>query len=103
MSAETQAAFYAALEAHAATAAEAVASGQQPEPADLAASSGLIEAAKAHAEASRPAEDIIAEHNAEPDPARQQELAEELQPARMARAILAGSYPGTGTTAGTGF
>lgn len=98
---ETRAAFLEALHVtHPAVAAEAMASGQQPDPAELAESSGLRAAAQAHADAARPYEEIAAEYLAETDPVRRQELAEELQPARSARAILAGSYPGSGVSAG---
>ena len=109
MSAVTQDAFHRALGDHAAAAAEAALSGQEPVPAELAESSGLTAAARDHVAASRPLEEIKAELDElqadqagglPVDHARMQDLASELQPVRMAAAILAGSYPGTRHTVG---
>jgi hypothetical protein len=102
VSADSQDAFHAALLAHSQAAEQARATGQQPVPAELAASTGLITAARAHVDDSRPLAAILEEYTAlqaaqaagEPYDAQvMQVLAEELQPVRMASAILAGSYP----------
>jgi hypothetical protein len=108
---DTREAFHDALRAYSQAGAEAVASGQDVSPADLAESSGLTEAARAHVKAARPMDEIKAEYDAA-QAARDageavdyevlQALADELQPARMATAILGGSFPGTGHTATAG-
>lgn len=58
-------------------------------------------AAQAHVDASRPYAVVAAEYKASlehpaPDPAVQQQLADELQPLRQALSVLAGTYPGAG-------
>jgi hypothetical protein len=114
----TTAAFHAAYRAYGRGAAEAIASGQNPDLASLAESSGLTAAARAHIAASRPLETLLAEYAADnaaahaaaqahtpPDPGSVQalqELANELTGVRMAAAILAGSLPGTGAIASAG-
>jgi hypothetical protein len=107
MSAETAAGLEAALVAYNTAAAEAALSGQQPPAAELAASSGLAAAAQAHADASRPLEDVLGEYaaaNADPaaDQAAVGALGTELHYRRMADSVLAGSYPGTAPVVSTG-
>jgi len=111
---DTAAAFHAAYRAYGRGAAEAIASGQNPDPAVLDESSGLTAAARAHVEASRPLAELLAEYAAAndlllatPSPAPAdahavQELANELTAVRMAAAILDGSWPGTGAIASAG-
>jgi hypothetical protein len=70
-----------------------------PEPIRLAASE--------HIAVSRPYAVVAAEYKASlehpvPDPALQQQLAEELQPLRVALSILDGRYPGMGLIVTTG-
>jgi hypothetical protein len=105
---DTREAFHDALRAYDSSAASA---GQGATPAELAADSGLLAAARAHVKAARPLEDIKAEYDAlqaaqsegeAVDGAALQDLADELQPARMAIEVLRGNYPGTGHTASAG-
>jgi hypothetical protein len=110
---ETRGALYAALHGtYAQAAAEAVASGQQPSHGELAASSGLSDAAQAHVAGSRSLDKILAEyvaavdavHDGDGDADAMGALGDELAAVRMATAILAGSYPvpgGTSARAGT--
>jgi hypothetical protein len=93
---DTREKFHAALGAYNQAAAEAVASGQDVSPAELAETTGLTEAARAHVRAARPLEEIKAEYEA------MQALADELSPVRRAVEILRGNYPGTGHTATAG-
>jgi hypothetical protein len=111
VSASTWEGFHAALNAYSQAAAEAALSGQTASPSELAEASGLTAAARAHLGASRPLEDIKAEYDVlqaaqaegeAVDSEVLQELADELQPARMATAILGGSFPGTGHAASAG-
>jgi hypothetical protein len=108
---DTREKFHAALGAYNQAAAEAVASGQDVSPAELAETTGLTEAARAHVRAARPLEEIKAEYDAaqaaqaagEPgDYEAMQALADELSPVRRAVEILRGNYPGTGHTATAG-
>jgi hypothetical protein len=108
---DTREAFHAALGAYSQAGAAAVASGQDVSPADLAETTGLTGAARAHVRASRPLDEIKAEYDAaqavrdagEPaDYEAMQALADELQPVRMAVEVMRGNYPGTGHTATAG-
>jgi hypothetical protein len=111
MSTASTAAFHDALGAYNRAGKQAAASGQAVEPAEIAESSGLTEAAKAHVKSARPLDDIKAEYDAMQaqvaegeavDYAAMQALADELQPVRMAVEIIRGNYPGTGHTASAG-
>jgi hypothetical protein len=108
---DTREKFHDALRAYNQAGAGAAASGQQPDPAELAESSGLTAAAHAHIGASRPLADIKAAYDElcalrdageEIDATALQVLADELQPVRMAEAVMAGAYPGTGHIASAG-
>jgi hypothetical protein len=92
----------AALHAEASGYGQALAAGQDPDPA------ALLLAARAHLAVSRPLEEILAEysplldaHSAGEavDLARLHELMAELGPVRKAAAILAGALPASGTPA----
>ena len=78
------------------------------DPAALASTrETLYAAAQAHAAEARPAASIaryFAAVNADPDadPADVQEVAQELDAARRANAILDGAWPGTAPTVSTG-
>jgi hypothetical protein len=107
----TQDAFHDALREYSQAGATAAASGQLLDPAELAESTGLTDAARAHVKAARPLDDIKAEYDVmqaardagEPvDYEAMQALADELQPVRAAVAVLRGNYPGTGHTASAG-
>jgi hypothetical protein len=111
MSASTREGFYTALRAYSQVTAEAALSGQLTSPSELADAAGLTAAAHAHIGASRPLDDVKDEYDAlqaavaegeAVDYEVMQELADELQPARMAEAILGGSFPGTGHAASAG-
>lgn len=108
MSTESEAALDAAVQAYQAGKAEAGLSGQDPAAVSAA---GLLEAAGAHLEVSRPLADLLAEYGAmdeanhagEPfDAAVYAALGSELSKVRQASQISQGNLPGSSHAASAG-